>query len=141
MDRFGNTSASTLGSASSERPISDVLKDIVANLQDILRSEIQLARIEISDALRKLRNAGIPLAGGGVLGIYALGFLALAVMFALELVLPNWAAALIVGILLLIGAAVGISSGRALLKEVEPPRKTIQTVKENLEWIKEQPRS
>jgi hypothetical protein len=59
-------------------------------------------------------------------------------MFGLEALLPNWLAALILGVLLVICAAIGIAVGRRRLKTIRAPRKTIQTVKESLEWIKEQ---
>jgi hypothetical protein len=59
-------------------------------------------------------------------------------MFGLEIILPNWLAALILGVLLVVCAAIGIVMGQRRLKTIRVHRKTIQTVKENLEWIKEQ---
>jgi len=44
-------------------------------------------------------------------------------------------------VLAAIGAAIGISKGREVLKTVRPPEKTIQTVKEDLLWTKEQAKS
>jgi membrane protein implicated in regulation of membrane protease activity len=78
---------------------------IVSSVQDIVRSEIQLAKVEISEIVERTRNAGVMLATGGILGLFGLGFLLLTAMFALEIVLPNWAAALIMGVLLMLGAA------------------------------------
>ncbi|HLG99389.1 MAG TPA: phage holin family protein [Bryobacteraceae bacterium] len=140
MDNRGRTSA-TVDIGSNERSIGDVLKDIGNSIQQIVRSEIKLARMEMTDSARGARSAAIAFGSGGVLGLYAVGFLLLTIMFALEIALPNWLAALIVGVLSLIGAAVGISAGRARLKTVKPPEKTIQTVKEDFQWTKEQTRS
>lgn len=81
------------------------------------------------------------LAGGGLLGIFAIGFVLLAAMFALEIVLPAWLAALIMGVLLSVSAGVGPSIGRERLKAIQAPHKTMQTVREDLQWMKEQAKS
>lgn len=123
--------------ASGERSIPAVLKDIGTGIQEIVRSEIKLAKIEVAENVRNARSAAMMLSAGGALGLYAIGFILLAAMFALEIVMPAWLAALIIGVVLLIGAGVGISSGRRRLKAIRPPEKTIQTVKEDLAWMKE----
>jgi uncharacterized integral membrane protein len=65
----------------------------------------------------------------------------LAALFALELVSPSWAAAIILGAVLLIGAWIAVSAGLSRLKQLKAPVKTMQTVKEDALWIKEQPKS
>jgi len=124
-----------------ERSIGDVLKDIGTNIQDIVRSELKLAKIEVTDSVAHARSSAIMFAGGGVLALFALGFILLAGMFALELVLPGWLAALIVGVVLFIGAAVGLMVGRKKWSEIRAPKKTLQTIKEDIQWTKEQTRS
>jgi len=150
VDYRGRTSAA-LGAALGEkdgehmeegdRSIPSVLQDIGTNVREIVRSEVKLAKIELADTAQRVRSASTMLGGGGVLGIYAVGFFLLAAMLALEIVLPGWLASLIVGVLAAIGAAIGISKGREVLKTVRPPEKTIQTVKEDLLWTKEQAKS
>ncbi len=139
MDYRGRTSAAP-DAESNGRSFSDVLKDIGTSLQDIVRSEIKLAKIEVTDSIGRLRSASVMLAGGGLLGIFAVGFILLAALFALEIILPAWLAALVLGVLLFGGAALGISVGRRRLKAIRGPRKTLQTMKEDLEWTKEQVR-
>lgn len=124
-----------------ERSIGDIFRDIAGSIQGIIRSEIKLAKIEMADSARHARSAAVSLSIGGLLGLYAMGFLLLAAMFALEVVLPAWLAALIVGGLLLIGAGIGLGAGRARWKAVHAPQKTMQTVKEDLLWTKEQAKS
>ena len=140
MDNRGRYTSGTLAPETSERSISEVLKDIGSSLQQIIRWEFQLAKIELSESARQARSSAFMLGSGGILGVFALGFLLLAALFALELVLPAWLSALIVGVLLLTGAAIGISSGVQRFQAVRPPRKTIQTVKEDLQWINDQPK-
>ena len=123
------------------RSIGELLRDIGTNIQDIARSEIKLAKIELGNHARRMRSSAAPLVGGAVLGIYAIGFVLLAAMLALGLVLPEWLAALIVGAVLALCAAFGIGLGRERFREVRMPEKTMQTVKEDLQWMKEQARS
>jgi len=137
VDQQGRTSAID----QHERTAADVLKDIGSNLQQIVRSEIVLARMELSETAQQARSAGVMLGGGGVLAVLALAFLLLAGMFALAIVLSLWLSALIVSILSLIAALTALSRGRQRLKAIRPPRDTIETVKENLKWMKEEPRS
>jgi uncharacterized membrane protein YqjE len=120
------------------RSISDVLQDIVGNIQDIVRSEVRLAKSELRDESVKVKAAAPLLVVGAVGGLLAAFFLAWAGFYALSLVLPMWAAALIVaGVLALIGGLTA-SAGVKALKKVHPPQHTIASVKENVQWAKQQ---
>jgi uncharacterized membrane protein YqjE len=145
MDSAGREAAGQLGSysygAKNERSIGDVLRDIATNIQEMVRSEIRLARVELTEQGQKFVTAARVLAIGAVVALYGVGFVLLAGLFALELVLPAWAAAVILGAVLLIGAGIAVSAGLHRLKEVKAPVKTMQTVKEDALWIKEQPKS
>ena len=121
-----------------DRSISSVLRDIVGNVQDIVRSELRLEKIEIGEEITKAKAAGILLALGAAAGFLAAVFVLLAVLFGLTLVIPNWAAALTVAVIMGVAAAVMSYSGRKLLRKVHPiPKHTVDTVKENLQWAKQ----
>jgi uncharacterized membrane protein YqjE len=121
-----------------QRSVSDVLQDIVGNLQQIIRNEFRLARVEINEKVARAKQPATILASGVVIGLYGFGFLLLALVYALSIVIPPWLAALLVSIVLAIGAAILVVSGRNALKQVDPvPEKTVQTVKENVQWAKE----
>ncbi len=125
-----------------ERSPGDIVKDIVSSAQDIIRSEVRLAKAEVREESAKAISAGTLLGAGAVVGLYALGFLIAAGVAALALVLPWWAAALIVGAVLAGAAAVMVNLGLARWKHVNAtPTKTIQDVKENVEWLKQQTKS
>ena len=121
------------------RSMGEVLRDIVGNIQDIFRSEFLLAKAEIQEETAKAVRTGIPLVIGGLLSLYALGFVLLAIVHGLSTVMEAWLAALIVGVGVLVVSMALIAAGRKRLKQVKVvPEKTIETVKENVQWAKSQ---
>jgi uncharacterized membrane protein YqjE len=119
------------------RSVAAVLSDIVGNVQDIVRSEMRLAKTELREELGKSRNAGI-LLGAGVL-LLALGvvFLLLALVYALGTLMPAWAAALIVGGGVALIAAVCMGLGVSRLKTLRGLPRTASSVEENVQWAKQ----
>ena len=119
------------------RPISAVLTDIVGNFQHIVRSEMRLAKTELTEELAKSRSAAIMLGVGALLLTFSVLFVLLAAVYALSLVVPGWMAALIVGAGVGLIAAVCVALGISRFKRVRAAPKTAATVKENVEWAKQ----
>ena len=123
----------------SERSISDVLQDIVGNIQEIVRSEVRLAKTEIRDEANRAKPAGLFLAVGALAAVFAVLFLLLMIVHALSLVMPAWAASLIVAVGLSIIAGATLSAGRRRYKQINPiPERTVKNLKENVEWFPQQ---
>ena len=128
-------------SSEPDRSISGLLHAIAGNVQGIIRSELLLAKTEIKEEGLRAAKAAPLLIGGAALGLYAFGFLLLACVYALALVLGTWAAALIVAVALGIIAASLLGVGLKRAKDIGPAiPKTIETVKENVQWAKRQAR-
>jgi uncharacterized membrane protein YqjE len=124
-----------------DRSFSDVLEDVVSNVQGIIRSEVRLAKAEIQEETVKAGKAARIVGFGVVLAVYGLGFLLLTCLYALETAITPWFAALIMMLLVGIPAAVLVIAGIKRMKRVDPrPDKTIRTIRENLEWAKDQMR-
>lgn len=123
-----------------ERSVSDVLQDIFGNVQDIVRSEVRLARAEIKSEAEKTARAAKSLIAGAILGFYAGGLLLMAGVYGLSMVLAPWLAALVVGAFVAVAAVSLISVGRERLRLVKKPEKTIRTMKEDVQWLKDQTR-
>ncbi len=124
-----------------DRTTADVLKDIMGNVQDIIRSEVRLAKSETQQQISKVGSASKALVIGAVLGLYGAVFILQAVVYALSIVVAPWLASLIVGVLISIPAAILAARGIDEIAHVKPkPEKTIETVKENVEWMKNQTR-
>ena len=122
-----------------ERSFSVVLQDIVRNIQDIVRSEVRLAKAEVREELAKTRSASLLVAIGGVSALFCLLFLLLTCFHALSLVMPPWAAALCVAGTLGLVAVFAILSGLKRFKTINATApKTVASIKENVEWAKQQ---
>jgi uncharacterized membrane protein YqjE len=120
------------------RSVAEVLQDIFGNVQELIRSEFRLAKAETREEVSKVAKFSVILGAGLVLVVYAVGFLLLTIMYALETTLVPWLAALIVAVGVMMIAMVAVSIGRKRMKQVHLPEKTIETMKENVQWAKQQ---
>jgi len=119
------------------RSVPEVLRDIVRNLQEIVRSEFRLARTEFKEEAARAMKPAATLGAGLVLGFYGVGFLLLASVYALSLVVASWAAALLVGtVLAVVAIGLVITSGKRLKRLNPTPDKTIRSLEENVQWAK-----
>jgi uncharacterized membrane protein YqjE len=125
------------GEAGRDRSIGEVLKDIFGNVQEMVRSEIRLARAEMREEVGKTAESAKLLGAGAVLALFGAGFLLVAITQLLATVMPSWAASLVMGAVLAIGGFALITSGKKHL-QAPTPRKTLENVKENVEWMKNQ---
>ena len=121
-----------------ERPIGEVAKNLTSDLSLLLRQEIELAKAEMA---QKARTAapGLGLFGGaGVVALCAAGALTAFLVLVFSLFLPDWAAALIVGVAMAAVAFVLIRQGKERIADAGKPvpEQTIETVKEDVEWAK-----
>jgi hypothetical protein len=113
---------------------------IVKDLQDLVRKEIALARQETLEEIGKLKTAGVALAAAGV--TLAVGGILLVLSLAQGLAdlvnWPIWAGYVVVGGVLAIVGFILLSLAQKRLKHIHPvPEKTVETVKENVEWLKQ----
>jgi len=122
----------------SDRSFTEVVGDIVGNVQGIIRSEVRLAKTEMREEAVAAGKAGGIAGAGAALAFYALGFLLLTCVYALEIALAAWLSALLVAVGAGVIGATLIYVGRKRLRQVPAPRKTIETIKENVEWAKQQ---
>jgi|SRR5690242_8398431 hypothetical protein len=124
-----------------EQTISELINEVATEAQAIIRSELRLARAELNEqiaALKRISRTALP---AFVLGLYAIGFLLLASVYALELVLPAWLSALIVAVG--VGGVAGILLGTAYRQSkslTAKPERTIESMRENVQWAKTQMR-
>lgn len=118
-----------------------VVQDIVGNVREMVRSEMQLARAEMKQEASKARRAGIMMGAGSVFAVFCLGFLLLTLMLWFSTVMAPWRAALIVAAIAGIPAWIFMNLGRGRFKSVRRrPERAIGNLKENFQWLRHQTR-
>jgi len=124
-----------------ERSIGELFGELSQDVALLVRQEAQLAKTEMQQKLSKVTSDLVSLAAGGIVAL--VGGLALTAAVILLLVDPvgmkPWLAALLVGAVLGILGWVLLQRGMKDLKRTDPtPRRTVETIKEDLQWAKEQ---
>ena len=124
------------------RSTGELVKDLSNQVSLLARQEIELAKAEMAE---KGRRAGLGLglvAAAGVSALLALGTLTACVVLALDGAMPAWLAALIVALAWSVVAAVLASVGKQKMEQAGTPvpEQTVESVKEDIKWLRDQTR-
>jgi Putative Actinobacterial Holin-X, holin superfamily III len=120
-----------------ETSVGELIGNISNDLSQLFRQEVELAKAEIRQEATKAGKAAGMLGGAGFAGYLAVLFLSLALAWGLGNVMDYGWAALIVAVIWGIVAAVLYATGRRRLSTVDPmPRRTVDTIKEDAQWLK-----
>lgn len=121
-----------------DHSVVDLIKTAVRDAQDLVRSEIALAKAELKDEGKRLGAGAALLAGAAVAGVTAFVFLmtTLAWGLASAFAWPVWIGFGAVTVLLLLMTAVLAYVGRRKLVTEQHLPKTTATMKETTEWIR-----
>lgn len=122
-----------------DRSLGDLVKFVSEDLSHLVRSEIKLAQVEVTEKAKGV-GAGIGAFGAaGVLALFGLGLLLTTAVLALSLVVAPWLAALIVTVVVFAIAGVAALIGKKKVSEAAPPVPTraVESVKEDVAEIKE----
>ena len=121
------------------KSLGELFSDLASEMSNLVRQEVTLAKTEVSQKAKYAgRNIGYLIVGGAVAYAALLAVMA-AVIMLLGRVMPDWGATLLVAVLvggigwLLIGKAVS-----ALQQMDVTPRETVETLKEDAAWMKQQ---
>ena len=120
-----------------ETSVGEMIGNISNDLSTLFRQEVELAKAELKQEASKAGKAGGMLGGAAFAGYLAVVLLSFALVFALDAIMPLGWAALIVAVIWGIIGAVLFVNGRKKLKTVDPmPRRTVDTLKEDAQWLK-----
>jgi 3-oxoacyl-(acyl-carrier-protein) synthase len=118
------------------RPLGDLFSDLMRDITTLVRSEMALARAEMSAKMSRVRLHVGAIAAGAVLAL--VGLFTLAAFLVLVLVragMPAWSSALVVGSALTAsGAIIAMRALTALRQESLAPTETIDSLKETTAW-------
>jgi hypothetical protein len=127
-----------------DRPIGELLRELGDEISTLVRQEIALAKVEITEKTKPAVASAGMFGGTALLGLGAFGALtAFLIAGITALGLQVWLSALIVTIVYGAAAYVLAQTGKKKLHEAAPliPEQTAQTVKEDIEWAKTRAKS
>lgn len=114
-----------------------IARDIVEDTQLLFVKHIELAKIEIADAVEARIKAMVAAGVAAVIGLFALGFLASAVAYGLDNVMAPWLSRLVVGgAFLLITAGAALYGRSRMLSPPFAPEQTKQMIEEDRQWAR-----
>jgi hypothetical protein len=124
-----------------DRSLGDLIGDLTSEISELVTSHVALAKAEIRQDARDAGRAGGMFGAAGVSALVALLMLSSAAAWGLaEVVEPGWAF-LLVGGAWAVAAAVLTMSGKRELDEMDPgPKRTVEEIKEDRQWLKTQSR-
>jgi len=122
-----------------ERSIGELFSELATETSTLIRQEISLAQTEMTQkATTAGKNVGY-LAAGGAVGYAGLLAIVAGIIIGLSYFIPAWIAALGVGIVIAIASYVMVSSALSELKKMDvKPTATVETIKEDAQWLKNQ---
>jgi uncharacterized membrane protein YqjE len=120
-----------------------LVKQLSEQTSQLIRKEIELAKVELAEKGRETgKGAGI-LGAAGIVALLALGALTAFLITLLAEGMDAWVAALIVTVVYAGVAGVLALVGRDRVREQMPPapEKTVESVKEDVQWARTRARS
>jgi hypothetical protein len=127
-----------LGTNDHDPSAAELVKQVSEQTQRLIRQELALAKLEVSD---KIKHAGIGagmFAGAGLVALFGVGTLVAMAVLLLATALDAWLAALIVAVALLSLAGILAATGKGQIARATPPapERTIESVKADVEEVR-----
>ena len=118
--------------------LGDLVSRTANDLGQLVRDEIELAKVEIKDEVKTAGKAGALMGAAGLLGYLALALVCFAAAWGLAEVMPAGFAFLIVGAVVAVIAGITFLVGRKDLESFDPvPKQTVETIQEDVKWAKQ----
>lgn len=123
----------------SDQSTAELVQRAAEQISQLVRNELRLAQAELAE---KGKRAGIGagmFGGAGAIALYGGGALVAAAVLALAYAMPDWLAALIVGVVLLAVAGGLVLAGRKQVRQASPPvpERAVDSVKADIETVTE----
>jgi F0F1-type ATP synthase assembly protein I len=131
-------SASETTTTKRDASTAELVKDLTREVSQLVRQEMQLAKAEMTEKGKEAGPAAGMLSGAAVLGLATVGGSMAFFILVLDTFMPTWLAALIVTIVYGLAAGILALNGKQRISKVGPaaPERTIESVKEDVQWAK-----
>jgi len=116
-----------------EQPIGELFSELSGNLQELMRKEVELAKVEATEQAKRAGKAAAMFGATAAVGFFALMLLLFAAAWGLAEVLPTGLAFLAVGLLCAVIAGLCAMQGKKKLAQIRPPEQTVETLKQDVQ--------
>jgi len=124
--------------SAADASIGELMTQLSAQTSRLVRDEMRLATKELQQSAKHVGVGAGLFSAAGLLALLGLMTLIAAGVAALSLVLPVWAAAVIVAVVLFLAAGVAALFGRKQAEEIAPPpRQSVESVKADIKEVKD----
>jgi len=122
---------------SGDMSTADLVKQAAEQISRLVRDELKLAQVELAE---KGKHAGVGIGmfgAAGVVALYGVFGVLVAITLGLGEVMPYWLAALVMGVVLLVVAAILAVVGKGQVKQAAPPmpKETVASVKADIDTV------
>lgn len=126
-----------------DQGVGELVKELSGQVSRLVHQEVELAKAEMNEKGKKAGVGAGMLGGAAVAALALVGSLTAFLILVIAIAIPAWASALCVTVLWGAVAAVLALRGRDELRRMGTPmpEKTVETVKEDVQWLKDPTRS
>jgi len=137
------TSTRFRGTGDGDKSLSDLVQDLSRQTSTLIRQEMRLAQVELTEKGRHASKGAGMFGGAGLIALYGVGALIAAAILGLATVLEPWIAAAAVGVGLLLIAGILALTGKKEIEEATPPKPelAIESVQRDVDTVKARARS
>ena len=121
-----------------DRSLGELFSEMTSDVSTLMRKEIELAKLEAREEAKKLGRGVGEFAGAGLAGWFTLLFLSFALAWLLDQAMNTALAFAIVGVIWGVAALILAMKGKKDIKSAEGLPQTVSTLKEDVEWAKQQ---
>jgi MFS family permease len=124
--------------AQADKPVAELIQQATRQTQTLVRDEIRLAQLELTEKGKKAGLGAGMFGGAGGLAIYGFGALVAGLILLLATAVDGWAAAFIVSAALFAIAGVLALSGKKQIDEATPPQpeQAVASVQRDVDEVK-----
>lgn len=127
------------GQAARDRSTTELVKLVTEQVSVLMRDELKLAQLELVGKGKRARAGAGMMGGGGLIALYGVACVIACVIIAISHALTAWLAALIIGVVLLVAAAVLTLAGRERLRQSGSPvpQEAVGGIKADVQEVRE----
>ena len=135
-EETGRLDAPSTVEAAGQHSLGELLSQVTTDLSTLMRQELELAKAELRQEAGKAGKAAGMYGGAGFAGYMVALFATVALMAALDAVMPlGWAALIVAALWGLVGLVL-YTRGRTEMRRVQGMPRTKETLKEDAEWAR-----